>query len=47
MREPWAIKSECKSRREIEIGLPKPDAVNQMEIGSMQLMLHDCMKTLL
>jgi hypothetical protein len=47
MREPWAIKSECKSRRVIEIGLPKPDAVKQMEIGSMQLMLHDCMKTLL
>ncbi len=44
MRELWAIKSECKSRRVIEIILPKPDAVKQMEIGSMQLMLqrHRC-----
>ncbi len=40
MRELWAIKSECKSRRVIEIGLPKPDAEKQMEIGSMQLMLQ-------
>jgi hypothetical protein len=40
MRELWAIKSECKSRRVIEINLPKPDAVKQMEIGSMQLMLQ-------
>jgi hypothetical protein len=34
MRELWTIKSECKSRRVIEISLPKPDAVKQMEIGS-------------
>jgi len=40
MRELWAIKSECKSRRVTEIGLRKPDAVKQMEIGSMQLMLQ-------
>jgi hypothetical protein len=40
MRELLAIKSECKSRRAIEIGLPKADALKQMEIGSMQLMLQ-------
>jgi hypothetical protein len=40
MREIWAIKSECKSRRVIEIGLPKADAEKQMGIGSMQLMLQ-------
>jgi hypothetical protein len=36
MRELWAIKSECKSRRVIEIRLQKLDAVKQMEIGSTQ-----------
>jgi hypothetical protein len=40
MRQLRAIKSECKSRRVTEIILPKPDAVKQMEIGSMQLMLQ-------
>ncbi len=40
MRELWAIKSESKSRRVREIRLQKPDAVKQMEIGSMQLMLQ-------
>jgi len=35
-----AIKSDCKSRRVIEISLPKPDAVKPMEIGNMQLKLQ-------